>query len=425
MSLFVNQAAKGSKIARIHLYDQNKKMVYFLCLHFLRSKNEAETATRQIFENLWPALDGASDIKLQLLQATVLYCKERLLEKDANAFNPETQNSIPEKMPQVKDGDDPHEMYLNYLLSKLGHLHRFIFLLKSAVGLNNTEVGAFFDIDEIGVNQLMNQAEDAVRSAVTGLKSRKDCPIQNYPHAVLLLQQQMNHYPVPKALSAQIYRNIEQTSTPASKPKWIAIMAACVLLLAATISPLLDYTTDQMGKTYAAIEVDLTNIERFLPSGIDTKGTIVVELDASAAPETVANFIKLADSGFYDGLTFHRVIYDFMIQGGAPSGDTIPDSIPGEFALNGYNNPLSHVRGVISMARLADDYNSASSQFFIMHTNTYTSSLDGAYAAFGWVVSGMDFVDAIAACTYTSDANGSVPAEYQPIISKVTIHKSL
>ena len=154
----------------------------------------------------------------------------------------------------------------------------------------------------------------------------------------------------------------------------------------------------------------------------------MVELAPDFAPETVANFVELAESGFYDGLTFHRVIYDFMIQGGDPAGNGTGGSdknITGEFAANGIMNPLSHVRGVISMARRGDDFNSATSQFFIMHTNTYTSSLDGMYAAFGWVVDGMDYVDMIAAYTYTMDANGTVPAEYQPKITKGTIHNSL
>ena len=123
---------------------------------------------------------------------------------------------------------------------------------------------------------------------------------------------------------------------------------------------------------------------------------IVVELDPTAAPETVKNFEKLVSEGFYDGLIFHRVISGFMIQGGCPEGSGMGGpgySITGEFAQNGFNNPLKHTRGVISMAR-AMDPNSAGSQFFIMHKDA--PHLDGAYAAFGKVVEGMDVVDEIA-----------------------------
>ena len=125
--------------------------------------------------------------------------------------------------------------------------------------------------------------------------------------------------------------------------------------------------------------------------------TIRVELDASAAPITVANFEKLVREGFYDGLTFHRIIPGFMIQGGCPEGTGMGGpgyGIKGEFASNGVNNPIRHTRGVISMARSSMP-NSAGSQFFILHADA--PHLDGDYAAFGHVVSGMDVVDEIAA----------------------------
>ncbi len=125
--------------------------------------------------------------------------------------------------------------------------------------------------------------------------------------------------------------------------------------------------------------------------------TIKIELDEKNAPITAANFKKLVSEGFYDGLTFHRIISGFMIQGGDPQGTGMggsKENIVGEFAQNGHPNPISHVRGVISMAR-AMDPNSASSQFFIMHADgTY---LDGQYAAFGYVVEGIETVDEIAA----------------------------
>ena len=123
---------------------------------------------------------------------------------------------------------------------------------------------------------------------------------------------------------------------------------------------------------------------------------IEIELDASAAPITCKNFEKLVSEGFYDGLTFHRVIPGFMIQGGDPLGNGMggaEENIVGEFAANGHQNPLKHTRGVISMAR-AYDPNSASSQFFIMHADA--PHLDGQYAAFGKVVSGIEVVDEIA-----------------------------
>jgi cyclophilin family peptidyl-prolyl cis-trans isomerase len=126
-------------------------------------------------------------------------------------------------------------------------------------------------------------------------------------------------------------------------------------------------------------------------------GKIVVLLDATTAPITVANFVSLVNSGFYNGLKFHRIIEDFMIQGGDPNGNGSGGSsktIKGEFAENGYVNDISHLRGVISMARSGQSYNSASSQFFICNDDS-VEALDGKYAAFGYVVSGMSVVDDI------------------------------
>ena len=150
-------------------------------------------------------------------------------------------------------------------------------------------------------------------------------------------------------------------------------------------------------------------------------GTIKVELDADQAPITVQNFIDLANSGFYDGLTFHRIIEGFMIQGGDPNGDGTGGSghtIRGEFTQNGVNNTLSHTRGAISMAR-SSAMNSASSQFFIVHEDS--TYLDGSYAVFGYVTEGMDVVDAIATSVTAEDSNGTVAKENQPVIKKITI----
>jgi len=146
---------------------------------------------------------------------------------------------------------------------------------------------------------------------------------------------------------------------------------------------------------------------------------ITAELDADAAPITVTNFMKLTESGFYDGLTFHRIISGFMIQGGDPNGNGTGGSgqnIKGEFSANGVNNPLTHERGVLSMARSrAND--SASSQFFIMHEKA--PHLDGQYAAFGHVLSGMEVVDAICEKTPVKDYNGSVAKADQPVITSI------
>ena len=153
---------------------------------------------------------------------------------------------------------------------------------------------------------------------------------------------------------------------------------------------------------------------------IKNYGTVKLELDAEAAPITVANFVDLAKQGFYDGLTFHRIIDGFMIQGGAANASSKikPKTIKGEFSANGVENPIKHVTGVISMAR-ANDMNSASSQFFIMVDDA--PYLDGKYAAFGHVTEGIEIVKKIAKDARPIDSNGTIPADAQPVIEKVVI----
>ena len=158
---------------------------------------------------------------------------------------------------------------------------------------------------------------------------------------------------------------------------------------------------------------------------IEDYGTVTVELYADQAPETVANFISLAESGFYDGLTFHRMQEGFVLQGGDPNGNGTGNSdktIKGEFLVNGVDNTLSHTTGVLSMAR-GNDYNSASCQFFIVLSDQYTASLDGLYAGFGKVTEGMDIIQKIAAdaSAHAADSFGTLPTAYQPVIKTIKV----
>ena len=164
---------------------------------------------------------------------------------------------------------------------------------------------------------------------------------------------------------------------------------------------------------------NMVNIE----ISVENYGIITVELDGNEAPITVDNFVSLVNRGFYDGLTFHRIMDGFMIQGGDPEGTGNGGSnkkIKGEFSSNGVNNTISHKRGVISMAR-AKDADSASSQFFIIQRDS--TYLDGQYAAFGHVTSGMDVVDKIAHDAQPTDNNGTIPKDQQPVIKYIKVIK--
>lgn len=203
-----------------------------------------------------------------------------------------------------------------------------------------------------------------------------------------------------------------QKKAQPKKPLWPWLTAAgvCVAVLAGVLIWALTSGSGsaESGKHHVAITVR-------------DYGTITVELDADAAPITVQNFLDLADSGFYDGLTFHRIIEGFMIQGGDPEGTGMGGSdktIKGEFSANGVENPLSHTRGAISMAR-SSAMDSASSQFFIVQKDS--TFLDKQYACFGYVTNGMDVVDAIAADAQPTDGNGTIPADQQPVIESVKV----
>ncbi len=195
-----------------------------------------------------------------------------------------------------------------------------------------------------------------------------------------------------------------------------AVLLLSALLLTACKQEEKDFQQDSIvGESQEDLELHHVEIQ------IKDKGSIYVELDATHAPLTVENFLKLAENGFYDGLTFYRIMNGFMMQGGDPEGDGTGGSgepIKGEFSENGVDNPLSHTRGAISMARTSDP-DSASSQFFIMHQDgTY---LDGQYACFGYVTEGMDIVDDICENTTGQDKNGIVPEENRPVIEKIAV----
>lgn len=188
----------------------------------------------------------------------------------------------------------------------------------------------------------------------------------------------------------------------------LALCAALLLTLAACGGSKSKPEPSQEAVRFHHVEIDIADY-----------GVIKLELDREAAPISVDNFLKLAGDGFYDGLTFHRIIKGFMMQGGAAQNiDDIPESIYGEFQDNGWDNPIPHTRGVISMAR-ADDYDSATSQFFIVHADS--PHLDGHYAAFGRVTEGMEVVDAVCETAQPVDNNGSILPEERPVITSITV----
>ena len=197
-----------------------------------------------------------------------------------------------------------------------------------------------------------------------------------------------------------------------NKKRYILVAAVILLAIAITVAAVVALNGLHAAGTSAngqPVELVPTH---YIAIEIQNQGTITAELYGEAAPITVKNFIGLVDRQYFDGLTFHRIIPGFVIQGGAGGP---AENIRGEFAKNGVPNPIKHERGVLSMARTSD-FNSANSQFFIMHQAA--PHLDGGYAAFGKVIGGMEIVDAVCEAAH-GDANGFLSADSRPVITSI------
>ncbi|MDO5108905.1 MAG: peptidylprolyl isomerase [Erysipelotrichaceae bacterium] len=197
---------------------------------------------------------------------------------------------------------------------------------------------------------------------------------------------------------------------------FLAAMAAVVLLGCGPAA------ADETSAQAEFAENELIRETVYVEMDIKDYGKVKLELDGETAPITVTNFVNLVNKGFYDGLTFHRIMDGFMVQGGDPQGDGYGGSgktIKGEFSQNGVENNISHTTGTISMARGAYDMDSASSQFFICVADDIF--LDGNYAAFGHVTEGMDAILQIAKDAKPLDDNGTIDKKEQPVINSIKV----
>ena len=226
---------------------------------------------------------------------------------------------------------------------------------------------------------------------------------------------------MPVSKNRQRMKSTQNRKNPPKKKKgnptpWIVLAVALHLLLIGGLIVLLSVKPWVKD----GVEIDYTP-SCYADIKVKGYGTITVALNAEAAPITVENFVSLARSGYYDGTTFHRIMENFMAQGGA--GDGTAAKIKGEFSSNGWDNPLKHTRGAISMAR-ANDKNSANSQFFLCQTTENCTHLDGSYAVFGYITKGLRVLDKICKKANPTDNNGTIPASEEPVIVSVTIREN-
>ena len=453
MAEIIDNARKGIPEAMRTLYDQNKERIMFLCRALLLDENAACNAVSHVFKAMWELVVSGQVISEQDFRDTVTrkavnYCKAQIARKNSKAFRvPASRNFI--NTPYEAGNISLSGQLWETVLKNLPHLHRFIYVLHGVCGYDDMHIAKLFNTSAETI-RLALRAEESNISRILSLAHGQEAESLTAEafHQALLEQQKTVSIPRTVTVTVQIgIDNICQPFLDRRKKQRTrrSILAVCLLAAVCLIvgisvaigsgtaqadplaspseSAQVSETPTAAGSTGtdgdSAAEAETATY--YADIEIQNYGTITVALDGEAAPETVANFVSLAESGFYDGLTFHRIIEGFMMQGGDPNGDGTGGSgttIAGEFSDNGYENNLSHTRGAVSMAR-SSDYDSARSQFFIVQEDS--TYLDGQYALVGYVTEGMDVVDAICESAQPTDDNGTIPAEEQPVITSITI----
>ncbi len=391
---------KATKKLLKSVYDTQKFAVYYLCHGMTGSEELAESLTVQALEAVWDSLSPGTLPEAPALGRTYL---QKALELCRGT--------------EINTGNVPQTLPFWYGLDSG---KKELFALRYLVELSGKEIATVLNqpVRKItGACTALDNQLAALLQQKSGVNCGTGAAIPIHIRQNIVLEQ--NNQTLPPQMNTAVLAILSSHSISAegmSQPGRGKLPLLCVIVgVVLIVGGILGYKT-----LFAGSATTVANY--YAEIVIEDYGTITVALDGSAAPETVANFVSLAESGFYDGLTFHRIIEGFMMQGGDPNGDGTGGSentIIGEFSDNGFENDLSHTRGAISMAR-STDYDSASSQFFIcQEDSTY---LDGSYACFGYVTDGLDIVDAICSEAEPTDSNGSVAAEEQPVITTIRIY---
>ena len=438
MQDLMERVKKRKRQAWVELYETNCKEAKYAASALLLESAAADTVVVQAFQNTWKnLLDGniqtEEEFRKQLLEHISVCCRKKAAKKGQKSLPvpPNKNFRVIQEQIQLIDSENPE---LDSILYSLPLAGRFIFVLHQIIGLSQKEIALVIGIPENTVRLALETQQQNIERIFAAVSQKSGDYSRNaadiLEEAILNGKQEAV---LSKTQEKEILESIEKITAPFEKKQKnkIILGTSAVILLAAILGAVLWYVGKDKSDKEQTNSLDTTEV---LEEGTENQavsysaeiaiqdyGTIKVALDKEAAPQTVENFVSLAQGGFYDGLTFHRIIEGFMMQGGDPNGDGTGGSeqtITGEFTENGFENNLSHTRGAISMARSAD-YNSASSQFFIVHQDS--TNLDGQYAVFGYVTEGMDIVDAICSSAEPTDDNGTIPAEQQPVITSIKI----
>lgn len=440
MSITFDKSKPISKKTAEALYDNNKNEVYFYSAAALCNRKLASVATVEVFKDSFRQLLAGrfadeDQFRHYLGMKTAEYCKAKLSKANPAVFKEKLNRAFVVSDNNKVNGFNNSADLFKALLAIPDDI-RLYYILSGADLVQSEYVKKLFHLIDRTASDV-----DAVKATnISGLLITPDSNALKHFNAMLLSAKA--EVSTDDDTDDAVYEFIGNNFSNNEEKKQLMIIGivACVIILVGIIivacvagkwikgnsaddsdsvdvsaSDVVDQEKSDAEIYCESLELLDQNMTYFADIDIEGYGTITFEFNPEAAPYSCANFVKLAREGFYDGLTFHRIMEGFMMQGGN-GGDT--NEIIGEFSANGRENNLSHVRGTVSMAR-ATPYDSGSSQFFIVHEDS--TFLDGNYAAFGTVTEGMDIVDKICTEAQPTDNNGTIPSDEQPVINSVSI----
>ena len=454
MSSVIQSAIRGERSALQSLYKANKQKVWCIAYGLLLDQKQASSVTAGVFRDLWRELKLGSiaskeDFTNAAVNKAAELCAAAILQKNPRAFQLPHNKAF--YLPISTTANLTFETEPEYYLSNLPALQRLIFVLHTVGAWGSLRIARVLQWDSSIVRKAM-ETEPETFSQLQHLSRREY--FNTYEEILQLFVQWETENKIPESLDCQILETIEALVSPQAeqaKRRKISIAVFCAVVAIGLLAVILRSSKPTTPKkdtdsaqTTASTDEDETALTEtkgtedpnapHSPSPLDTDvtyyaeleimdyGTIVIQLDQAAAPITCANFVELAEMGYYDFLTIHSITDGSMIQGGDPTiGGTITANrhIVGEFSENGYDNPLSHTAGAISMVR-SGDYDSASSAFSILRTDR--TDMDGQYAVFGYVIEGMDVLESIYN-SVTADDTGYIEEENQPVIDSLYIRE--
>lgn len=449
MASVILSAQKGNVKALNTLYDANKESVVALCTTLLGDQAAAQNVTVSAFSRAFDALlagqiEDEDSFGARLADETAELCKARAQRQNSKAFRlPANLNfaNVPFRAESMTVEGDTCEQ----ILANLPTLQKFVYVLYWGARLSYEAIGTALHVNAQTVELIVGAEEALLKNLLTALRERTgDDGWYDTDRFHDDLKKKLQSGKTTKETDDAVIQSFVKSAAPVRKKAakgnrltlTIALLSV-VLVAGITLGVIMlvggfgkDDTVPPTSSSKIPQVTWRTSIENpthYAVIEIENYGKITVALDASVAPATVENFVSIAKAGKYDGTTFHRIIENFMMQGGdenidGQGGDGIGgingvENIVGEFTYNGYANDLAHVRGAISMARSTSN-DSASSQFFIVHQDSRTS-LDGRYAAFGYVIEGIEVVDAICESAQPTDDNGSIASKDQPVIKSI------